>query len=303
MDSNLKSVIRFLLEEVEVLDRKNPALVQEAGLRGFSLNLLKKKTKELRALGKSKLWVIAELQDFLDKYKLPYLGSGSSRAVWALSSSKVIKLARNDKGGIRQNKAEVEVWTNPSTKGIAAEIYDFDSDGYVWVISELVKPLSGGGNETLEHILELPVVPVAGADGRLIRPSTGRGVSSNQISIDYVVEMYLALKTRNSRFVRPELSDIRVQKVAEKHGLGGVLDEGVGWIKELFYLNPEGLEIYLAYLKKFLQNPPEFVKGLANLIADNDLELGDIVNSHFGRTPSGRLVLYDYGFTTSYFDD
>jgi hypothetical protein len=38
----------------------------------------------------------------------PYMGSGSSRIVYALSTGKVLKIATNDKG-IAQNEAEFEI--------------------------------------------------------------------------------------------------------------------------------------------------------------------------------------------------
>ena len=74
---------------------------------------------------------------------LKFLGSGSSRHVFLLSSQKVLKVAYDQYGdnigsGIAQNEAEVDVYTNPLTKPIVAKIFDFDPD-YLYIVSELVR--------------------------------------------------------------------------------------------------------------------------------------------------------------------
>lgn len=70
------------------------------------------------------------------------LGEGSSRAVYVIDSSKVLKQAINDKG-VAQNEAELKTFTNPHFKPLVTEIYDYDPDGE-WLVSEIVRPLTGG---------------------------------------------------------------------------------------------------------------------------------------------------------------
>jgi hypothetical protein len=82
-------------------------------------------------------------ESIMQAYAMNYLeplGQGSSRIAFVLSSKKVLKIARNEKG-IAQNKAEVEVYTEPATADVAAGIYDADNEGK-WVISDLVKPIT-----------------------------------------------------------------------------------------------------------------------------------------------------------------
>lgn len=67
------------------------------------------------------------------------LGEGSSRVVYTIDSSKVLKQAINEKG-VAQNEAEVKAFTNPKVKPIIAQIYDAD-DNYEWVVSEIVRPM------------------------------------------------------------------------------------------------------------------------------------------------------------------
>lgn len=79
--------------------------------------------------------------------RLEKLGAGSSRTVFALSGSKVLKIAAPLRGkgtaeaGIAQNKSEVDIYTNPNIKEVVAKIFDSDSE-YRWIISEIVRPLN-----------------------------------------------------------------------------------------------------------------------------------------------------------------
>jgi len=68
----------------------------------------------------------------------------STRAVFTLTSSKVVKVATNDKDlpiGISQNESEVNFYTNPLTKLVSTKILEYHPSFY-WIISELVKPIS-----------------------------------------------------------------------------------------------------------------------------------------------------------------
>lgn len=89
---------------------------------------------------------IREMDDYANE-RLERLGEGSSRRCYVLSGSKVLKISKRFRGietggaGIAQNKAEVDVYTNPKTKPICAKIFDFDPE-FRWVISELVRPIT-----------------------------------------------------------------------------------------------------------------------------------------------------------------
>lgn len=111
---------------------------------------------------------------YLEDCHLPMLGEGSSRAVYALSTSKVLKIAKftNYEAGKAQNEAEVSVWTNPETKEIAARIFDFSED-YAWIVMEIAKPFSNTKYE-LEIELEIPYPKYLGIYD-LIKIITGQG--------------------------------------------------------------------------------------------------------------------------------
>jgi hypothetical protein len=78
--------------------------------------------------------------------KLKKLGQGSSRACYLLSGSKVLKIAisfrgRENGAGTAQNRAEVDMYTNPKTKQICTKIFDTDHE-FRWILSELVRPIN-----------------------------------------------------------------------------------------------------------------------------------------------------------------
>lgn len=101
---------------------------------GFDTSMLKK------------LKTPPEIYDYVKDY-LPEMGRGSSRATFLLGSRKILKLAKNQ-AGIGQNEAEVDVYTNPSTKGITTKIFEYDPK-YNWLVAELVRPLKSGDFERM----------------------------------------------------------------------------------------------------------------------------------------------------------
>jgi hypothetical protein len=61
---------------------------------------------------------------------------------------------------------------------------------------------------------------------------------------------------------------------------------------------PRGQKIVLRKrLDKYLENPHPFVNKIVDLIDNNDLNTGDVVSDHFGKTAAGRIVLIDYGLS------
>jgi hypothetical protein len=127
----LKSLLNYLLENVD-----------EAALRGFSLDILKKKMPEFERYIYPEDIGIAIRRLVEDEYKLPYLGQGSSRVVYALSTGKVLKIAKTQ-AGVAQNEAESEVSRNPSTRYIGAKVYESDPNFY-WSVMETAQIYKNG---------------------------------------------------------------------------------------------------------------------------------------------------------------
>jgi hypothetical protein len=240
----LKNLINYLLENID-----------EAALRGFSLDILKKETKRLKEQGEWPEDISYGLSQLAEKYDLPYMGRGSSRVVYALSTGKVLKISRDEKG-IAQTEAEVLVWytSSPEQKEAAAQVYDFDPD-YNWSVMEIAKTFEVPYNDyngSLEHELGIP---------------TAYGVV---FEIRDIVDALLS-----------DRSDGLPEQITDK-------------LLEL----PRGQEIVLRKrLDDYIKNPHPFVKKIVDLIRSNNLNTGDVISDHFGKTAAGRIVLIDYGLS------
>lgn len=238
----LNNLIDYLFENID-----------EAALRGFSLDILKKETERLKEeIGEWNIEDISyRLSKLAEKYGLPYMGEGSSRVVYALSTGKVLKISRDERG-LAQTEAEVSVWTNPSTKEVAAQVFDFDPD-YNWSVMEIARTFKDpyrNYKASLEQELGIP---------------TAYGV---KFTIAEIVNELLS-----------DRSDGIATEAIQDKLLGG----------QMLVLKKR--------LEKYLENPHPFVDKIADLVHNNDLDTGDLVSDHFGKTTDGRIVLIDYGLT------
>lgn len=90
-----------------------------------------------------------DVYDYIKNSGAQYLGGGSSRDTYILSSKYVIKIAKNE-AGEAQNKAELELSKDPRFKNIVADTISAHPS-FWWIISELVKPFSSNSyNEFYE---------------------------------------------------------------------------------------------------------------------------------------------------------
>ena len=71
---------------------------------------------------------------------LQRLASGSSRIVYKVDDTKVLKLAKNKKG-LAQNETEIDFGRDSYLSDIVAKIFDFDENG-LWVEMELAQKLT-----------------------------------------------------------------------------------------------------------------------------------------------------------------
>lgn len=72
---------------------------------------------------------------------LKRISSGSSRIVYMVDNTKVLKLAKNPKG-IVQNETEIQWKDDGYFGGILAKIFDYDQDKSLWVEMELARKIS-----------------------------------------------------------------------------------------------------------------------------------------------------------------
>jgi len=246
----LKNLLNYLLENVD-----------EGALRGFSLDILKKKMPEFEKYGYPES-IGRQIRNLVDgQYKLPYMGVGSSRIVYALSTGKVLKIALNDKG-VAQNQAEHEVSRDPSLKYIGARVYETDPN-YYWSVMEVAK------------IYE----------------------SSTDLKLDLGIPKNLS--ERWNYEIRKAIEDLRsiynlgynVEDVIERRYDSDDLGDG----------DPdfdEDKEAFRKFLENPPKGLLALVDLTDTGLGGHSLEMGDIVTDHFGKTADGRPVLIDYGFTT-----
>ena len=88
------------------------------------------------------------------------IGKGSSRAVFQIDDTRVLKLAINMKG-VAQNKAEVMVYNQAPDKTFMPIIYnDSDMESYFYVISEYVLPAD---KEDFYNVIDFPFYRLSSA--------------------------------------------------------------------------------------------------------------------------------------------
>jgi hypothetical protein len=250
----VNKLLNYLLENVENFPQGK--ILDEAALRGFSLDILKKETQRLKEEDDDNITGIGKaLSELADKYNLPYMGRGSSRRVYALSTGKVLKISRNVMG-IAQTEAEVAVWTNPSTKEVAAQVFDFDPD-YSWSVMEIAKTFKPAYWNNYKESLE------------------------NELKIPHAYGVVFTIYD----IVKELLSDRSDGKFA--------------WdIEEKLLDLSRGKEIVLRKrLEQYLENPHPFVLKIIDLVRNNDMNIGDVISDHFGKTADGRIVMVDYGLS------
>lgn len=101
-----------------------------------------------------KLQTLDEMLTYAHK-NLEKLGFGSSRSVFRLTGTRVLKMANSMTKGTAQNKAELDVFTNPVTAPIITKIYDYDPK-YRWLVSEVVKPFSHQNQDEFQALTGIP---------------------------------------------------------------------------------------------------------------------------------------------------
>lgn len=246
----LKNLLNYLLENVD-----------EGALRGFSLDILKKKMPEFERLQYPES-IGRAIRSLVDgQYNLPYMGVGSSRVVYALSTGKVLKIAINDKG-VAQNEAEHEVSRDPSLKYIGARVYETDPN-YYWSVMEVAKIYESGTQLKLD--LGIP-----------------KDLSERW---GYTIDKAI-YDLRSIYNLGYDVEDV-IDKRYDSDGLGDGDPE--------FDEDKEAFRKFLENPPKGLLALVDLTEGG---LGGHSLEMGDIVTDHFGKTADGRVVLIDYGFTT-----
>lgn len=213
MEDRERLLRKYVKKLIESIRSKRRPIVRWKNSPSFSLDVFKTLPNESIML--------AYAENYLDE-----IGRGSSRGVFVLTSKKVLKVALNPKG-LAQNRAEVQVYTDPATADTAAAIHDADEEGR-WLISDVVRPLSSEEE---------------------FRKLTGVEWS------DFVVDLEATLSS--------------TARATWGH----------------------------ADMRKDAQPFTKAVYKMAEM-GSSRLKVGDLTElGHWGKTPDGRVVILDYGFT------
>ena len=143
LESNIRNYVRKLIHEAmeagfSVQDLKNAITTDLQGVKDHS----EYKDKITHFLEGGYKYCVKMLGE--------PIGNGSSRAVFQIDDTRVLKLATNIKG-VAQNKAEVAVYNQTADKAFMPIIYnDSDMENYFYVISEYVLPAD---EEDFEYVL------------------------------------------------------------------------------------------------------------------------------------------------------
>jgi hypothetical protein len=195
---------------------------------------------------------------------LPEMGVGSSRAVFALSGGKVLKIAIN-KAGFAQNRAEYDIFRDPRTKNVVTAIYDKDAT-FSWLVSEIANPL-----RSPDQFAQLTGITFA----TYVDIIRGWDSSEDQSNPDAYLQQVVAkwqdrledIRDHSSRqiFLVTQRRVEQYQKAAQSP-----------FVKTMMMLVSESLS----------------VGDVARIDDPTDTTIG-----HYGYTADGRVVLLDYGFT------
>lgn len=79
------------------------------------------------------------------------LGSGSARMVFNIDGTKVLKLAKNQKG-IAQNNVEADYYSDTYFSDVLANVIDFDEDNYYWVEMEIAQKVKKSDFKRLYNV-------------------------------------------------------------------------------------------------------------------------------------------------------
>lgn len=214
------------------------------------------------------------------------LGKGSSRAVYTLSSSKVLKLARPEpdasEKGLAQNEAELEVWTNPLIKPIVAKIYDYDPK-YRWIVSEITRPFARRSN--MEQAI--------GSDSTMFEEILYYVLTKNFNSFNEGLESYRKRQEALLERSRQLMQELEARKANpnDRSAFGyKSQEESLGWD---IYEASRRLDAVSGLSPKI----KTLLTGLVELKNKTGFNVDDLARlDHYGLTADGRIVIIDYGY-------
>lgn len=199
-------------------------------------------------------------QDVYARENLKFLGKGSARHVYLLSSSHVLKIAAptskiSYQRGIAQNEAEVEFSEKFRSNRLIAHVIRSDPQNK-WIVSELVRPIKADEVPDLIGVSwDIFFKALAGdIDRKYLEPRIKR--MKHTLEVDQHLTTYMKNDLENK------------------------------------------IETYSGYQEELAKIPDWIWKDLDQLLQAGMSDGGDLYSiKHWGKTNDGRMVLLDYGLT------
>lgn len=195
---------------------------------------------------------------------LPVMGTGSSRAVFALSGGKVLKIAINQ-AGYAQNRAEYDIYRDPRTSGAVTKIFDWDKMKFAWLVSEIANPL-----RSTEQFKQLTGITFATYVDVIASWSKSEGLSPDQFFQQIIARWQDKLDDMEGHTSR------QIYLVTQRRVQEYTKASQSPFVRTMMMLVEESLA----------------VGDVARIDSPEENTVG-----HYGYTADGRVVLLDYGFT------
>lgn len=199
-----------------------------------------------------------QILDYISS-RLPIIGEGTTRVVFAVNTHRVIKVAKNTNGYL-QNAAELEMYTNPYSSKVVTKINNVGQVGtnLVWLSCDLLKPIQT--EEEFEKKSGLCwktyIRAISAVAKKIERPT------NEIIELEYQKEYK------------------RYEKIKETGTYGDV----------------EACYFELSCIKAIKNS--DFFNSIVSAMKHSGLMPGDLMEyDHYGVNPEGKLLLLDYGLT------
>lgn len=227
------------------------------------------------------------------------IGKGSSRTVFALSSGKVLKLARwhsntGAEKGRAQNKLEIETFTNPKVRPVVAKIFDYDPD-YDWIVSEITRPFDE--SDRMEQALGM----TTDSFQNLIIATVGnfkiRNFDQGWDSIVGEAQRYIAKAREEGKVLKKQYEELERMEGLSSHERR--MREIDIWNKEkdLGYSIRHAEEILEKYSQAKVSRLKPLIDGIIAMRDQMGFNIDDLLRTdHYGLTADGRIVVIDYGY-------
>lgn len=132
---------------------------------------------------------------------LQKIKSGSARVVYFVDNTKVLKLAKNEKG-LEQNRLEADYLIQEHHLDVVTQVYEYDQDD-MWIISEFAKNTSIKKFEQITGVNFEKLCEFLRTENRNFKRGWGKSLSQEEIDAMYENEYVMQILTVMQDFDMP----------------------------------------------------------------------------------------------------